>query len=140
MQKGFFVGAFALLLLAAAAIAGIGSFAGAGFDAHLPGVLDQVILAAVPVAAAKVEVALYTIPQVCERLCIGRSTAYALIGRGDLEAVKLKGLDITRVTAKSVDRLLGAATKAHIADSYGTVKATRRRLARSRAGESVSSA
>jgi predicted DNA-binding transcriptional regulator AlpA len=39
-----------------------------------------------PVDAAKVEPALYTIPQVCEILCIGRSTAYALISRGDLDS------------------------------------------------------
>jgi excisionase family DNA binding protein len=163
MQKGFFVGALVLLLAVAI---GAGSFAGADAqhlsdqilaflafagagsvaDGHpaLPEIVDahpalrEIVLAAAPVAAAKVEAALYTIPQACEILCIGRSTAYALIGRGNLDAVRLPGLNIIRVTRESVERLLGAAIKADIAPSKGSLKTTLRRLAHEAAAAKAS--
>jgi excisionase family DNA binding protein len=83
-----------------------------------------------PIAAAKVKPELYTIPQTCEILCLGRSTIYALIGRGDLDAVRLPGLMINRITRESVEGLLGAAIKAEIAPSHGSLKTTLKRLAR----------
>jgi excisionase family DNA binding protein len=89
-----------------------------------------------PIGVAKVTAALYTIPQACEILCIGRSTAYNLISRGELEGVRFAGLSLIRVTRKSVDRLLGTTIKAEIAPSQkGSLKTTLKRFARAAAAK-----
>jgi excisionase family DNA binding protein len=70
-------------------------------------------------AAKGVEPALYNIPQVCELLSIGRSSAYELISSGRLQTVRIPGLTSMRVTAQSVRDLLASAPAANRAeDSY----------------------
>jgi excisionase family DNA binding protein len=92
---------------------------------------DHIVLATATIPA--LEPRLYRVEEVCKILAIGTTTLYALIAKGELDAVKIgnktRGARGTRITAESVQRLLQAAPKAEITGKYLTLK-TRRKLAR----------
>jgi len=118
MQKLLFVGVLVI------ALATLFAGSGTGFDNahHLAFVLSAVML-----PSANVRPLVHSVPDVMALLSCSRSLVYELIGKGELDAVKV--LSATRITDQSVQRLLAGAPKGLGAPAVPE----RKRVGRSRA-------